>query len=480
MKLIKAYLHYIIAALLFLVCYFLIPAENGLTQKGVTVIAILVPVLYLWITSNTDWISLFALAAIIMTGVMTTTQTWAGSFGNFIIITIIVCMALNAALTITGVINKIAVWFITRPFVQGRPYVFIGMYILSFFVLGTFMEATSLTIIYIALNQALCKNLNIEKGEAFYNVLMVGTFWGNAVISAGSPISHTLPLLLMSAVEAKTGLTITFAQWLSVGIPFEIMMYLFLMLLIKFIWKPDVSKFSNYDIEEVKKSAPPLSRQGKIAAGLFILVVIAWLFPQFGKSFAPGVSAFFTRSGTCIPAIIAIALICIVKVDKVPIASFSELVRNIPIGLLVFTASVTLMGAAINLPDVGISEWIRNLLMPMTESLPPFAVMCLLVFASLVMTNFMSNTVTMFLFYSVAFAIFTDPNINVMAYVIVIAMTSCIGIATPSASVPAPLFFGPSHLTVKNTWKYTSVYVFMCFLGSMFLIWPLASRIIVF
>ena len=200
---VKSYIHYIIAAVLFLIFYFCIPAANGLTEKGVTVLAIMVPVLYLWIAVNTDWVSLVAMAALIMSGTMTANEVWAGSMGNFIVITIIVCMALNAVLTQTGVINKVAVWFITRKVVQGRPYMFIALYFFSFFLLGTFMEATSLTVIYIGLTQALCKNLKIEKGEPMYTVLMAGVFWGNAIISAASPISHVLPLLLIAAVEGK-------------------------------------------------------------------------------------------------------------------------------------------------------------------------------------------------------------------------------------------------------------------------------------
>lgn len=476
----KAYIHYIIAAALFLIFYFCIPASNGLTEKGVAILAILVPVLYLWIAVNTDWVSLVALAGLVMSGVMTANEVWAGSFGNFIVITIIVCMALNAVLTQTGVINKVAVWFITRRIVQGRPYMFIAMYFFSFFLLGTFMEATSLTVIYIALTQALCKNLKIEKGEPLYTVLMTGVFWGNAIISAASPISHVLPLLLIAAVEGKTGYTISYGQWLSVGIPFEIMMYAFLMLVVRVFWKPDTSKFANYDMEEVKRSAPPLGKDGKLATVLFILVVIAWLFPQFGSGFAPGLSAFLTQCGTCIPPIVAIGILCIVRFHNKPIVKFPALVKDIPIGLLIFTATVTVMGAAVNLADAGISDWIRNLLLPVTSTLPTFAVMAILVLGALIMTNFLSNTVTMFLFYSIALSLLSATNINVMGFVIVVGLASCIGILTPSAAVPAPLFFGPGHITVKNTYKYGIIYMVLTFLGCMFLIWPLASAIIHF
>lgn len=331
MKQNKMYLHCGIGALLFLVIMFFLPVGNGLTADGVHLLAVLVPVLYLWITVGTDWVSLLALGALVMTGVMANEKNYyagvySGSMGNFIIITVISCMALSAVLSQTGVIAKIANWFITRKFCQGHPYTFLAMFILSFFVIGTFMEATAVTIMYINLAVEICEKLGYKKGDKFYTVMMCGIYWGNAVVSAGSPISHVLPLLLIAAAAPALGVTISFGQWLMVGIPFEIVSYLLLMLVIRFLWKPETDKFINYDIEAMRKANPPLSKEGKITTAIFVLVVIVWLFPQFGASIWPGAVAYLNKIGACIPPIIALALVCIIHVDGKPIARFPELV----------------------------------------------------------------------------------------------------------------------------------------------------------
>ena len=106
--------------------------------------------------------------------------------------------------------------------------------------------------------------------------------------------------------------------------------------------------------------------------------------------------------------------------------------------------------------------------------------MAVLVLGALIMTNFLSNTVTMFLFYSIALSLLSDTGINVIGFVVVISLASCMGMLTPSASVPAPLFFGPGHITVRNTVKYCTIYIILTWLGCMFLIWPLASALIRF
>ncbi len=382
MKQNKMYLHCGIGALLFLLIMFFLPAGNGLTADGVHLLAVLVPVLYLWITVGTDWVSLLALGALVMTGVMANEKNYyagvySGSMGNFIIITVISCMALSAVLSQTGVITKIANWFITRKFCQGHPYTFLAMFILSFFVIGTFMEATAVTIMYINLAVEICNKLGYKKGDKFYTVMMCGIYWGNAVVSAGSPISHVLPLLLIAAAAPALGVTISFGQWLMVGIPFEIVSYLLLM-----------------------------------------LVVIVWLFPQFGTAIWPEAVGYLNNIGACIPPIIALALVCIIHVNGKPIARFPELVKTVPMGLLIFTATVTVYGAAINLDSCGISAWIYNLLSPVLSGLPTIAVMAFLVLGGMLMTQFTSNTVSMYLFYAITIALLASSGINMPAFVI--------------------------------------------------------------
>lgn len=168
----KVYVHYLVALILFLLILLALPAGNGLTSDGVHLLAVIVPIIYMWITVGTDWVSLLALAGIVMTGVMTNgsnyyASVYSGSMGNFIILTVITCMALSEVLGQTGVIAKIANWFITRKFCQGRPYMFLAMFILSFFVIGTFMEATAAAIMYISLAQEICDKLGYKKRRSF-------------------------------------------------------------------------------------------------------------------------------------------------------------------------------------------------------------------------------------------------------------------------------------------------------------------------
>lgn len=481
----KTYLHCAIAVLIGAIIMFALPATNGLTADGVHMLGILVPIIYLWITVGTDWVSLLAIVALVMTGVMTNgknfyASVYAGSMGNFIIITVIACMALSAVLTSTGVIEKIAVWFITREFVKGRPYAFLFMFLLSNLIVGTFMEATAVAIMYIDLAKSILEKLGYKKGDKFYTVVMAGLYWNNSIVSAGSPISHVLPLLLIAAAAPALGVTISFGQWLMVGIPFEILAFALEMIVFRFIWKPDTTLFQNYDLEATRAASKPLSKQGRITVIVFICVVFVWLFPQFGSAIAPGIVTYLNQIGACVPPVLGLAALFIIHVDDKPIAKFGDCMKTIPMGMLIFTACVTVLGSAINSETTGISGWMGNVLTPMLSGLPQIAVIVLIVLLAAIITQFMSDTVTMYLMYAIGLSLLSSANINMPAFVMIIGFASIMGLLTPAAAVPSPLFFGPEHITMKNEAKYCAIFLVLDFLMIMCILYPLASAVIRF
>ena len=93
-------LHFFAALLLgLLILFFLKPGEH-LTAVGVRVIAVMIPMLYLWLTANTHWTCLLALALLVTTGAMSANEVWAGSLDSF---------SMGAFCILIGVASGIAV-----------------------------------------------------------------------------------------------------------------------------------------------------------------------------------------------------------------------------------------------------------------------------------------------------------------------------------------------------------------------------------
>ena len=52
--------HLIIAVIVGALIYFLLPEANGLTKQGISMLAVFIPTIYLWLTCGTGWTSLFS------------------------------------------------------------------------------------------------------------------------------------------------------------------------------------------------------------------------------------------------------------------------------------------------------------------------------------------------------------------------------------------------------------------------------------
>ena len=87
------------------------------------------------------------------------------------------------------------------------------------------------------------------------------------------------------------------------------------------------------------------------------------------------------------------------------------------------------------------------------------SVALLLAFAALIMTNFLSNVVTMTLFFNIGVALLNGGSLNMGMYAMVIGIASAMATLTPSACAPMPLIFGPGHVTMGNTIKVNLVFL---------------------
>ncbi|MCL1990032.1 MAG: SLC13 family permease [Defluviitaleaceae bacterium] len=463
---VKTYTHLAIAILIGLAILFGLNPTNGLTREGVTLLAIVAPTIYMWLFINTHWVSLLFLALLAMTGSMTPNQVWSSSLGHFSIMLVLTFSILSESLNETGAIQKIANWFITRKFVQGRPYAFMAMFFASNLVIGMFMQNLALAVMFVALTAQICENLGIKKGDSLYNCFMLGTFWGNGVLSIASPIAKTLPNILIGLVYHNFGIEITYAQWFMVGVPFSIVMFAIIMLCIRII-NPKTDTLKKFDVNDIKQHDQPLGRRGIFTlVGMLVLILIILLPELFVLlNIFVGISTYFIRIGPIAPAIIVIITLCLIHVKEnnqfVPVMDFSRSAKHVPINLLLFVAAVVIMGVPMSAESSGIIVWMQHLLTPLTHVLSPFVLFSVLIVIAVVLTNFISNTVVLTLFVSLGSALLIHHPIGPVVFSFVVAYAASMTCLTPSATITAPLYYGPEHLKVKEVIRINVLFLLL-------------------
>ncbi|MCC8161743.1 MAG: anion permease, partial [Lachnospiraceae bacterium] len=293
----------------------------------------------------------------------------------------------------------------------------------------------------------------------------------------GSPLGHALPVVMLNAAAAG-GYNITYAQWLSVGLPAAILISVASILVICLVWRPEASKFSNYDLDAHRANLPKLIRQGLISLIMLLLVIVYWIVPVvFPNLLGDQLMALYNSWGSSMPLIIAIALLCVIHVDGKPISTFREMTSTTTVSTLLFIGVVVTLGTAISSESAGISAWLGNLLAPVTSNMSVFVIVVIGCLGCVILTNFISNTVSMLLFYSVMVPIVEAGGGPVIGVIVMLCMMACFASLVPSAAVTAPFFFGPGHITVKNTAKWNVVMIFVAWAITVFLIYPLCNML---
>lgn len=250
----KKLMHVGIAAAIIVLIKLLVPAVNGLTGAGVNVIAVAVATVYMWITIGVDWVSMLSIALFACTGATTANALYQASFGNWLTPFLIVGMILNGALGEYGVTVRIVKWFMTRKFLEGRPWLFIITYLFAFYFVSLFLDCGPAALIFLPMAQELCEQLGYQKGDKFPKVIFSGILTCILLGFCATPISHIIPVMFIGFIGRDMGITVSFLQYMSVGIPYTLAVFALMIAFFRFVIRPDVSKLKNYNVEQIKST----------------------------------------------------------------------------------------------------------------------------------------------------------------------------------------------------------------------------------
>ena len=128
------YCIYTLIGLFFMFGFGMLPPIPPLTPVGMKVLGIFIAVLFLWSTVGLAWPALMGIVALGMSGYCTVNEAIALSLGSSVVWQVLMFMLLAGGVTSCGLGEYIARWIISRPFLKGRPILFVFMFFMGFFV----------------------------------------------------------------------------------------------------------------------------------------------------------------------------------------------------------------------------------------------------------------------------------------------------------------------------------------------------------
>lgn len=435
----------------------LIPAPVGLTTLDMQIIGIFLGTIFLWLFVSTTWPSILAIVAVTVSPIFTFAQALGGSIGSWVTSFVLFSAIVTNALSKSGFLKRFAVWFISRPIAKKNPWMLIFLFLLGPLVMGAFMSPIPVYVVFAAIATEIFNELGYEKGERMPQMLILGILSISSLSTASTPIAHTVPILAFSLYEKDMGTSIDFTSFTIFGVTVSLIILVAMLLIFRYVFKPDLSKIQNFDASFLNKNKTPVTREEKYSLIVFLCVVALWLLPGIIKGVLPGVHSFLNSLGTAVPAMAGVVALCLIKVNEKTLIDFNESFKSVPWAAVTMVAAAMILGSALTHHDVAVTKYIVDLVAPVTRELTPIMfVLCVALF-TIIFTNFASNTVTVTLIYTMVMPLVlsgTVSGVNPAALACIIGAGACLAQATPPSTAQAAIAAGSGWIKMDVMLRY--------------------------
>ena len=378
--------------------------------------------------------SLLPIAVFPISGVLTSEQVGA-SVGSPLIILLLGGFLLSRGMESTGAHHRIALSVVNL--VGGHKP---RRLVLGFMIAGALLSMwiSNTASILMLMPVALAVLASCSDRNSLAAPLLLGLAWSCSIGGLGTPIGTPPNLILVQVYEENTAQTISFAQWMSWGMP------VVLTLLPLAWWWVTRAVPRELDIQ-VPAVGPWRSAERRVLV-VFGLTAVAWITraePFGGWQTWLG----FPAANDASVALLAVVALFVVRDDQgEPLIDWAK-ASQIPWGvLLLFGGGICLARAFV---ASGLSAQVGDALTAVA-ALPVFAMMLLLALAVTFLTEATSNTATTALLMPVLAAVALAVEIDPLWLMVPAAMSASCAFMLPVATAPNAVVFGSGELPIRR------------------------------
>ena len=472
------------AVILGLLCMFLgkvLPPAGGLTPAGMQVLGIFAGVLIMWLTIAIHWPSLLGIAMLATVPGLSLNKLLAVSVGNSTFSFLLFTFMCTYALSKTPFVKRCAIGFICSRIARKGSWWFLISYCASVLIIGMFMSPVVLFVIYLPILDAICEELQLRNEDSLTNSLVLGQLIFAEMSSGMTAIAHVCPIMALGFHSAATGKSIAYGDYMLFAVPVGLICFAALMLIFRFVLKPDMSKVANLDFDALEKTIPPMEKYEKMVLSICVAVVIMWIVPGFLKSSFPGIYQFFKNQGTAFPPLVGASLLCLLTLEGKPLLDFKEAVsKGVDWGSIIMAAGTLALGAAMTNKTVGITAWISQTIAPLLQSASAATMVLFIIAWASIQTNVSSNMVTVTVVTAIAIPLCNATNgaINTAVVCALIGMIASYAYATPPAHPAVALAIGSEKTTTGQVLKLGITMMIIAVLVTVAVGYPLGVAVL--
>lgn len=463
----------------FIFLFRFVPAPEGLSVDSMQMIGIFIGMLLLWNFSGIGWTSLLCMTVIVLFKIMTQTEIFANGIGNWVNSFLYAFFMISYVMAETGLSKRMAIWSVSNRFASRGPWTFIVIFLFASVFLSAFMSQTAALLVFIPIAEELFKELGLKKGDRLPQMIILGLAMCVGIGSSMTPIGHAIVLIPLTFLARDTNINIDVVSYSIVGIITGLLVFAAFMIIYKFFYRPDVSPLRNFDSQKLRHELPPMSRQEKITAIVFVSVIVIWIVQGTIGNIFPAFGAYMSSLGNAIPAFIGVILLCLINVNGKPVMDFkSASTRGVPWNTLIFNAAVLVLSAALVQDKLGITKYFAKTISPIVGDFSSFLFVLVAMFLLVLLKQFISSTIMATVFYSLLIPLaMALGNVNVAALTTLIAAGASYAWSTPPSTIPMALAGGSGWVDLKVMLRYGIALTFVGILVLSFVGYPVASLI---
>lgn len=457
----KKLLHYIICVL-FMFFFRFIPPVEPLTAQGMAMVGVFIGTVYGWIVLDMLWPSMLSLVAMSLT--LGTQAVLAATFGNSIIMMMIVMLILMEFLNSTHTTEYIAVAFLNNKFSRNRPWLLVLFFFLGVWACSIINPIVAL-MMFMGFLKQICQTADIPLRSKFTSIMAIGMGMAALMGQASLPF-YNAGLSYTATYAGMFQTTIPYFGWIAYFVMIGIAIILLYTLLARFVFRVDISSLAKLDTAmfgEKKK----LDATQKIAISgflTFVIIVIA-------ASFIPQttiIGAFLTKI-TSFGQVLLILAVLMLMIDKDGKAVFNfraNAASGISWDVVFMVAVIMALAQFLTGADTGVTALIAVLLRPIM-GLPVMVFIVLALLLGILLTNFANNFVVALVIMPVLYSYAMQTGISPMGPIMALFVSTQIAIGTPGASFPIGICYSYADIVdapqmMKYAWITVIFLAILC------------------
>ena len=462
------YVHILIGlAIMFAFRFIPVGILPNVTEVGMQILGIFVGTIYLWTTIDPTVSSLISICMLCYSDYAAAGAVLTAWFGNPVLVQMMFLMIFTGGLTNRRLTAYIGRWIMTRKFIEGKPWVFTAVIAYATFIMATFIGCFAPIFLFWPIITDVCTEVGFKKEDKYPKLMLMIVAmssmcgfpvppWmanGLALLTNFRGIVGNFPNIATAAISNGTYFTFTFTMGLLLTTS--------LVLVMKFVFRPDVEPIKKVTIEMLNKNPlPPMNKAQRIYGVALVAFICLMLFPSLLPTLP--VLSFFNANSYVTCTVLVVILVALKDDEGKPVLNFSAVMsKDFAWPTFWLCAVAILIGSVLTNESTGITAFLNAILSPIFKGMSGTTFAIVFLALTILLTNICNSLVIGMIMQPVVLTFCNNTGMNPAPYITLLIFTVLLTAAcTPAASPFAAMLFGnKEYLTSGDVYKYSLTFV---------------------